>query len=434
MFGLRKSGTPAKRAANNTKAIRLDGPDTPLRAPNSVAAGAGALASLILLSGCLRLVPEANAPRPDLVTPPPVTSAASAALTGVVRGPSVGALGIGQGDAGTALAGFIESCPQLLRRDDNSGLSYNADWRPACEAAVSWPIRDAPQFFQTHFETARIGDGSAFATGYFEPEIAGSRRRRSGYEIPVYAKPDDLVRGWPADVPRSERTGRAPLGRYNSEGSFERYPDRAAIEDGALEGRVPVIAYAADPVEFFFLQIQGSGRLRTPEGEIIRIGYAAQNGRGYTGIGGVMRERGLLGDGPGQYAGSMQGIMAYIRENPREGRELMRLNKSWVFFRELTGDGPLGALGVPVRREASVAADPAFVPLGAPVWLDLDRNEADGLWIAQDTGGAIKGANRFDTFWGAGEEARRIAGGMSGRGSALLLLPKGTVARLNSRR
>jgi membrane-bound lytic murein transglycosylase A len=279
-----------------------------------------------------------------------------------------------------------------------------------------------------------VGDGQAFATGYFEPEIAGSRTRRPGFEVPVYSTPDDLVRGWPADVPQAERTGRAPLGRYNASGDFERYPDRAAIEDGALEGRVPVIGYAADPVEFFFLQIQGSGRLRTPEGEVIRIGYAAQNGRAYTGIGGVMRERGLLGDGPGQYPGSMQGIMSYIRENPREGRELMRMNQSWVFFRELTGDGPLGALGVPVRSEASVAADPAFVPLGAPVWLDLDRNEADGLWIAQDTGGAIKGANRFDTFWGAGSEARRIAGGMSGRGSALLLLPKGTVARLNSER
>lgn len=429
MFGLRRI-----TAADKTKSIWLDGPESRQRAPRSIGAGIGALASLVLLTGCLRLVPDATPPRPDIVTPPPVSNASSAAFAGVQRGPSVGALGIGQGDAGTALAGFIESCPQLLRREDKSGLSYNADWRPACEAAVGWPLRDAPRFFQTHFETARIGDGRAFATGYFEPEIAGSRTRRPGFEVPVYAKPDDLVRGWPADVPQSERTGRAPLGRYNTNGMFERYPDRAAIEDGALEGRVPVIGYAADPVEFFFLQIQGSGRLRTPEGEIIRIGYAAQNGRGYTGIGGVMRERGLLGDGPGQYSGSMQGIMAYIRENPREGRALMRLNKSWIFFRELTGDGPLGALGVPVRSEASVAADPAFVPLGAPVWLDLDRNEADGLWIAQDTGGAIKGANRFDTFWGAGAEARRIAGGMSGRGNALLLLPKGTVDRLNAQK
>ena len=108
----------------------------------------------------------------------------------------------------------------------------------------------------------------------------------------------------------------------------------------------------------------------------------------------------------------------------------MRLNESWVFFRELTGEGPLGSLGVPVRSRDSVAVDPAFVPYGAPVWLDLDRPEADGLWIAQDTGGAIKGANRFDTFWGAGDDARVIAGGMSARGTALVLVPKGTVARI----
>ena len=140
----------------------------------------------------------------------------------------------------------------------------------------------------------------------------------------------------------------------------------------------------------------------------------------------------MLGTGPGQYPSSMQGIMQYLREHPAEGAELMRQNQSWVFFRELTGDGPLGALEVPVRRESSVAADPNYVPLGAPVFLDVDRGEADGLWIAQDTGGAIKGTNRFDTFWGAGTEARTIAGGMSARGQALLLLPKGTLARLGA--
>lgn len=112
---------------------------------------------------------------------------------------------------------------------------------------------------------------------------------------------------------------------------------------------------------------------------------------------------------------------------------MMRADRSYIFFRELTGDGPLGALGVPVRANASVAADPKFVPLGAPVWLAVDRKEASGLWIAQDTGGAIKGANRFDTFWGAGQYARTTAGGMSARGSALLLLPKGTLARLGAR-
>ena len=145
-----------------------------------------------------------------------------------------------------------------------------------------------------------------------------------------------------------------------------------------------------------------------------------------------MRERGLLGDGPGQYAPSMQGIVQYLRDAPEDGADLMRLNASWVFFRELEGEGPIGSIGVPVRPRQAVAVDPRYVPYGAPVMLDLDRDEADGLWIAQDTGGAIKGPNRFDTFWGAGEQAREIAGGMTGRGSAVILLPNSAAERLDS--
>ena len=258
------------------------------------------------------------------------------------------------------------------------------------------------------------------------------RTRQPGYDVPVYAMPSDLVRGWPDDMPASERTGTQPLVRKDRNGKSVLYYDRGEIEDGALAGRGLEIAWVKDPIEFFFLQIQGSGRLRAPDGSVIRIGYAGQNGREYVGIGSVMRERGLIGTGPGQYAASMQGMMQYLRDNPRDGRELMRLNKSWVFFRVLTGDGPLGALSVPVRRESSVAADPRFVPLGAPVFLSLDRSVANGLWIAQDTGGAIKGAVGIDTFWGAGTEARQIAGGMSGRGQPFILLPQGTLYRLGA--
>ncbi|MEL7446817.1 MAG: murein transglycosylase A [Pseudomonadota bacterium] len=380
----------------------------------------------LLLSGCGRIIPDSL---PPATLPAPI--AANAMAAGVVKGPVVAGLGYSQADAESALLSFAESCPVLLRREDATGITRPSDWEQACEAAPR-NTGTADSFFATYFETAVIGSGQAFATGYFEPEIRGSRTRRPGYENPVYALPDDLERGWTSDIAESERTGRPPLGRRTDSGEFVRYFDRGEIEDGALEGRAPVIAWVADPVEFFFLQIQGSGRLRTPEGDVVRIGYAGQNGREYVGIGGVMRERGLLGDGPGQYPGSMQGIMAYIRENPAEGRDLMRLNKSWIFFRELTGDGPLGSIGIPVRGESSVAVDPRFVPYGAPVWLDLDRDEADGLWIAQDTGGAIKGANRFDTFWGAGAEAREIAGGMTGRGQAYVLLPRGTVDRLKN--
>ncbi|GAA0760931.1 membrane-bound lytic murein transglycosylase A [Erythromicrobium ramosum] len=390
------------------------------------------LAMLLALAGCGRVIPQGSVP-PPVVTAPVAPVAANAVLAGVALGPALAALSVNDADARGALTSFIESCPRLLTREDASGLTRPDDWRGVCDAARGIAPGRARSFFAEQFTAVQIGDGKAFATGYFEPEIAGSRTRRAGFDVPVYAMPSDLVRGWPDDVPASERTGRPPLGRYDEQGRFVLYHDRAAIEDGALAGKAPIIAWAADPVEFFFLQIQGSGRLRTPEGEVIRIGYAGQNGREYVGIGGVMRERGLLGEGPGKYSGSMQGIMAYIRQNPRDGRNLMRLNKSWIFFSELKGDGPLGALGVPVRRESSVAADPAYVPLGAPVWLGLDRAEANGLWIAQDTGGAIKGANRFDTFWGAGEDARRTAGGMSGRGRAYVLLPRAAAARLGGR-
>ncbi len=404
-----------------------------------------ALAMFIALAGCVRIIPQGGAAPPvvaaPVVTAPVVTApalpvAANAVLAGIAAGPAFAALSVNDGDARGALASFIESCPKLLARDDASGLTRREDWRAPCDAARGVPPGQARAFFAATFTPVQVGDGRAFATGYFEPEIAGRRTSGAGFTVPVYAMPSDLVRAkpgdYPEDVPAAERTGRPPLGRYDAQGRFVLYYERAEIEAGALNGKAPIIAWAADPVEFFFLQIQGSGRLRTPEGEVIRIGYAGQNGREYIGIGGVMRERGLLGDGPGKYAGSMQGIMAYIRDNPDEGRALMALNKSWIFFSEVKGDGPMGALGVPVRRESSVAADPAFVPLGAPVWLDLDRAEAGGLWIAQDTGGAIKGANRFDTFWGAGEDARRIAGGMSGRGRAYVLLPRAAASRFGA--
>ena len=176
----------------------------------------------------------------------------------------------------------------------------------------------------------------------------------------------------------------------------------------------------------FFLEIQGSGRLKLPDGTVMRIGYDNQNGREYVGIGKLLRDRGILPPG----GADMDSIKRWMRTQPDGGKSLMRENLSKIFFKELTGPGPLGALGLPVTPRGTVATDPLFVPLGAPVWLDMATDDADGLWVAQDTGGAIKGANRFDTFWGAGPEARRIAGGMSAKGDALLLLPRASVDRL----
>jgi membrane-bound lytic murein transglycosylase A len=404
---------------------------------------AGAALAALALSAC---VPQTSSERPPVApdTPlrtrpvPPAAQAArrpagppstilnpsgAARTAGVRAGGDIAALSITEDNARSALAAFRLSCPVLLRRADASGLTRGADWAPACTAAATWPERDARRFFVSQFEAAIVGDGTAFATGYYEPEIAASRTRRAGFTVPIYRRPADLVE---ADLGLFSDTwkGKRVRGRI-VDGNLVPYHDRAAILAGALAGRGLEIAYAADGIEFFFLQVQGSGRLRLPDGSIVRIGYDGQNGRDYVGIGARLRDRGVLA--PGQ--ASMQGIMQWLRTHPDEAPGVMNENKSFIFFRELAGAGPPGALGVAVSGRTTVAADPAFVPLGAPVFLRLDRPEATGLWVAQDTGGAIKGANRFDTFWGAGDDARRIAGGMSARGQALLLLPKGSIAR-----
>lgn len=349
---------------------------------------------------------------------------------GFALGPPITTLNIQPAKAAAAVRSFRRSCGSLVRRTDNSGLTKGNDWRPSCDAAKTWADADAPRFFETYFEAVQIGDGKAYATGYFEPQINGSRTRTARAQVPIYKRPDNLLNvdlGLFSDSLKDKRIrGKA------EDGKLIPFETRGQIDDGALAGQGLEIGWAEDYIELFFLQIQGSGRVALPDGSVMRIGYAGQNGRDYTGIGRVMRERGLLADGKT----NMQGIIEWLRANPVDGMAIMRENKSYIFFRELTGPnaqiGPLGAMGHPVVGRTSVAADRMFVPLGAPVFLDLEHNIADGLWIAQDTGGAIKGANRFDTFWGAGDEAARIAGGMSSRGQALIFLPKGTVGRLRT--
>jgi len=343
---------------------------------------------------------------------------------GIALGPDLTSLNLAGLKAETALQSFRTSCSSLVRREDNSGLTKGADWQLSCDAAQGWQDQDAARFFASYFEAVQVGDGKAFATGYFEPQIRGSRVRNALYPVPIYRRPDNLV---DVDLGLFSEALKDKRIRGKVEGAqFVPFDDRAQIDDGALAGKGLEIAWAQDYIDLFFLQIQGSGRLALPDGSIMRIGYAGQNGQDYTGIGKLMRERGLLADGKT----NMQGIVEWLRAHPQEGMAIMRENKSYVFFRELTGPGPLGAMGHPVVARTSVAADRMFVPLGAPVVLDMEHDIADGIWVAQDSGGAIKGANRFDTFWGAGEQAAQIAGGMSSRGQALVLLPKGTVSRL----
>ena len=387
-------------------------------------ARASALVSLILLAACAtRPTPPPEVPIPapapaPATQPTPSVSAPvgrNAAETGVrLDTPHV----LGEEQAARALAAFRTSCPALMSRTDSSGLTQASDWRSLCTQAATLDPTFAPGFFYYGFDWTRVGDGRAFATGYYEPEIEGSRTARPGY-VPIYRLPPDLVRCTKSDG----TTGR---GRIDATGSCVLYFTRAEIEDGALSGKGLELAYAKDPVDLFFLEIQGSGRIRLDDGTVMRVGYAGQNGRDYVAIGRLLRDRGILPAG----GASMQAIKDWIRANPDEGRELMRENLSYVFFKELTGPGPLGALNVPVTPHASVAADPNYVPLGAPVYLGkADRPEIEGLWVAQDTGGAIKGPNRFDTFWGSGDLAVSTAGGMSASGEALILIPKGVASR-----
>ncbi|HXD03703.1 MAG TPA: murein transglycosylase A [Novosphingobium sp.] len=399
-----------------------------------------ALAAPFLLAACTIIPPgpptgpgPAPAPTTTPMPPPavPPTPPPTALTTGIAPGPAPASLPLAQGRASAALRSFAESCRALLIRTDTSGLTRADDWRPACAAAPTWAPADAPAFFARFFETVRVGDGRSYVTGYYEPEIAGTRTQQPGFTVPVYRLPPDLVRAWPFETPFEQRVGQPPVGRFDADGRFVAYYDRAQIEDGALAGKGLELGWAADPIELFFLEIQGSGRLIAPDGTVLRLGYAGQNGFPYTAVGQLMRDRGLIGSGPGQYSGSMQGMMAYLRAHPEEGRAMMRANRSYIFFREITGDGPIGAMNVPVRSQVSLAADPLMVPLGAPVLLKTDRTETTGLWVAQDTGGAIKGPNRFDSFWGAGPTARKIAGGMSASGTALVFVPRGTLARLS---
>ena len=386
-------------------------------------ARAAAIAALFL-SACVSrpkeappVQPPAPSPAPTPAPATPVPAYRTAAEAGVRLEPP---RSIDPAAAERALAAFRISCAELNRRADKSGLTVAGQWSANCAEAATLAPGSASAFFRDRFDWVRIGEGKAFATGYYEPEIRGSRVRAPGFEVPIYAKPTSLTRCTRTDG----TTGR---GRVDENGQCVAFYTRKEIEQGALANETP-IAWAADPIDLFFLQIQGSGRLLLPDGGVIRIGYADQNGREYVAIGRLLRDRGILQPGKA----GMKEIVAWMRSQPDGGRSLMNENPSYIFFRELTGPGPLGAMGVPVTPRTSVAADPMFTPLGAPVFLDVAHDVADGLWVAQDTGGAIKGANRFDTFWGAGAYAEATAGGMSSEGRALILLPKGSAARLSS--
>ncbi len=292
-------------------------------------------------------------------------------------------------DHDAALSTFRDTCRDM---DD-------PDWSNLC--ALAGDIPDARAFFELFFRPVLIEDGQpALFTGYFEPELRGSKRRSTRYRYPVYKMPPEArnIRPW--------------LTR------------RAILEGDAMQGRGLEIAWVDDSVELFFLQVQGSGRIKLPGGRTIRVGYSGFNGHPYRSIGQELVRRGTYQS----HQVSAEVIKNWVNRNPEAGRELLYHNPSYVFFREVSevpaDKGPLGAMNRSITAMRSIAVDPAFVPLGAPVWIEKDgRNPLRRLMIAQDTGSAIKGAQRADVFFGTGDRAGRQAGRLRDPGRMMVLMP-----------
>ena len=344
-----------------------------------------------------------------------------------------------------ALPALLRSCSRITALPDESPLGGDGfagtagAWKPACAAAAQVPAGEdaaARAFFEAHFRPFSAADGgepSGLFTGYYEALLQGSRKRSDRFHVPLYGRPPEVVM---VDLGafREDLRGKRLAGRVEG-GALVPLPDRAAIERGALAGRGLEIVWVDSPVDAFFLQIQGSGRVRLAEGGEVRVGYAADNGHRYTAIGRELIRRGVYR--PAEV--SMQSIRRWLEKNPTEADALMDTNESFVFFQEIAGEGPLGAEGVALTPGRSLAVDRHHWPLGVPLWLDATApasrdNEPDRplrrLLIAQDTGGAIRGPVRGDVFWGAGPEAEAVAGKMKNPGRLWVLLPKGLAKTL----
>jgi membrane-bound lytic murein transglycosylase A len=323
---------------------------------------------------------------------------------------------------------LVASWPALLR---SCGALKNREvWRHACTAASQLEAPDNNKirtFLKEHFTPYQATNpdqtDTGLITGYYQPELNGSRMRTDRYRYPLYSRPDDLINVELGSL-YPELASRRLRGKLTAH-KLTPYYSRGEIDiiESPLVGKE--LLWVDDVVDLFFLQIQGSGIIKLESGENLPVGYADQNGHPYQSIGRVLIDRGELTPDKA----SMQGIKDWGRRNPDKLRELLNTNPSYVFFRELPAGliGPLGALGVPITAERSIAVDPRYIPLGAPVFLDTTYPNSGQplrrLMMAQDTGGAIKGAVRADFFWGAGYEPGRQAGAMKQRGKMWVLLP-----------
>jgi membrane-bound lytic murein transglycosylase A len=317
-----------------------------------------------------------------------------------------------------ALAAFLRSCARLEKEPA---------WRAACEQGRAVPAGDdaaARRFFETALTPVAVtnhGELQGLFTGYYEPELRGCLVADAACRVPIYRRPPELVTVELGRF-RPALKGERIAGKVEH-GALVPFASRTAIDEGALAGRQLELAYAADPVELFFLQIQGSGRLRLPDGTVLRLGYDGQNGHPYVPIGRVLLDRGAL-----EKPVTMQSIKAWLRATPEAAPAVLEENPSYVFFRRLEGEGPIGASGAALTPGRSLAIDRSFLPMGAPVWLEAGTLRR--LLVAQDAGGAIRGPVRGDVFWGAGAEAEARAGAMQDKGRIWLLVPPAVAARL----
>jgi membrane-bound lytic murein transglycosylase A len=334
-------------------------------------------------------------------------------------------------NSAAALAAFVKSCAELDRRSDNTavgpaalGMTASA-WRKPCAAARATSPNDAAAraFFTAQFTpylAANNNDSDGLFTGYYEPLLHGARQRGGQYQTPLLKRPADLVM---VDLGRFRPAwhGERIAGRVVA-GNLVPYPSRGEIERGALDADRLALFWVDDPVDAFFLQVQGSGRVALPDGTEVRLGYDGQNGQPYVAIGKKLLERGALTADQV----SLQSIRAWIAAHPDQADALMDENPSYVFFRELPSDGPIGSEGVVLTAGRSLAVDRNFIPLGAPIYLAIDDSASplQRLMVAQDIGGAINGPVRGDVFWGFGADAEMRAGAMRARGKYYLLLPK----------
>ena len=333
------------------------------------------------------------------------------------------------------LTGWAEDDPAAAWNAFQSScraLQQQAPWREVCTRAAALPSPDsaaARNFFETHFIPYRVaepdGATTGLVTGYYEPVLRGSRVRVKPYLYPLYSPPNDLIVVDLASVVPESKNLRL---RGRLEGRrLVPYYTRAEIDRGLapLAGRE--LVWVDDPIEALYLHIQGSGRIRLPNGETLRVGYAEHNGQPFGSVARYLVERGEL---PAANA-SMANIQAWARAHPKRLEELLAQNPSYVFFRFLpNGDaGPPGTLGAPLTAGRSIAVDPRYVPLGAPVFLATTQPGTETplarLVLAQDTGSAIKGAVRADYYWGSGADAGREAGRTRQTGRMWVLLPRG---------